>query len=78
MAATAAGGSLMATNTRRVVIERMTIGAIVRRVDTGLRDDALGRVGALLRIDPVPLRPTLQAGHNQQKTLLSTQTFGSG
>jgi len=41
----------MATNTRRVVIERMAIGAIVRRVDTGLRDDALGRADALLRIE---------------------------
>ena len=51
MAGTVAYGSLMATNTRRVVIERMAIGAIVRRVDTGLRDDALGRADALLRIE---------------------------
>src|SRR6478672_7979522 len=51
MAGTVAYGSLTATNTRRVVIERMAIGAIVRRVDTGLRDDALGRAGALLRIE---------------------------
>jgi hypothetical protein len=51
MAGTGACGSLMATNTTRVVIERIGIGAIVRRVDTGLRDDALGRAGALLRIE---------------------------
>jgi hypothetical protein len=43
----------MATNTRRVVIERVAIGAIVRRVNTGLGDGALGRAGALLRIEPV-------------------------
>ena len=41
---TAACVSLTATNTRRVVIERVAIGAIVRRVDTGLGDDdCLGR-----------------------------------
>ena len=52
MAGTAACGSLTPTNTRRVVIERMAIGAIVRRVDTGLGDDnCLGRGDALLRIE---------------------------
>ena len=52
MAGTAACGSLTATNTRRVVIERVAIGAIVRRVDTGLGDDdCLGRGDALLRIE---------------------------
>jgi hypothetical protein len=43
----------MATNTRRVVIERVAIGATMRRVDTGLGDGALGRAGVLLRIDLV-------------------------
>ena len=52
MAGTAACGSLTATNTRRVVIERVAIGAIVRRVDTGLGDDDyLGRGDAPLRIE---------------------------
>ena len=52
MAGTAACGRLTATNTRRVVIERVAIGAIVRRVDTGLGDDdCLERGDALLRIE---------------------------
>ena len=51
MAGTAACGSLTATNTRRVVIERVAIG-VVRRVDTGLGDDdCLGEGDALLRIE---------------------------
>ena len=85
MAGTAACGSLMATNTRRVVIERVAIGAIVRRVNTGLGDGALGRAGALLRIEPVSrihcrraLRRMLQVNHYQQKALLSTRAFGTG
>ena len=53
MAGTAACRGLIATNTRRVVIERVAIGAIVRRIDTGLGDDALGWAGALLRIELV-------------------------
>jgi hypothetical protein len=51
MAGTAACGRLMATNTRRVVIERVATGAIVRKVDTGFGDGALGRAGAQLRIE---------------------------
>ena len=52
MAGTAACGSLTVTNTRRVVVERVDIGAIVMRVDTGLGDDdCLGRGDAPLRIE---------------------------
>ena len=45
------------TNTKRVVIVRVAIGATARRVDMGLGDGALGRAGALLRIEPVTTDP---------------------